>query len=183
MPIVSNTIEGVTQIMRKAVEAATGLTTLIGPVQGPEPANQFCIITLMNNYKQPHDVIRYTQTETTMAERQRGESTLTFEVQARGKDAMDKINSVASFLDSELRDIDLWPYVGSGGHTDAQYVGTYYQGKMLEIAVMNIDIHANITKQNALEWMNFVDIDVIKDNNVIASITVPEQEHNENGEE
>lgn len=178
----NNTVEGVIQLIRQAVENATGWTTVIGPVQGPEPANQYCIVTYMNGFKQPHDVISYTQTDNSITEHQRGESTLYFEVQARGFKAMEALDRLTGYLDSEMRDIDLWPFVGSGGHDDCQNISTYHQGKILEAATITIDINAALKKENAVEWMNFVDIDVIKDNNVIASFTVPEQEHNENGE-
>lgn len=179
MSVTSNTIEGVTQIIRKAVEAATGWTTIIGPVQGPEPANQYCIVTLVNQFKQPHDVIKYTQTETGIKEHQRGESTLYFEVQSRGFGAMDALDKLTSYLDSHLRDIDLWPYVGSGGHDDSQNISTYHQGKILEVGTIVININAALTKENTLEWMNFVDIDVNKDNNHIVTIKVPDVEQDE----
>ena len=174
--IVSNTIEGVTQLIRRAVEAATGWTTIIGPVQGPEPANQYCIVTNINQFKQPHDVISYTQTANTYTEHQRGESTLYFEVQARGFGAMDALDKVTGYLDSQKRDIDLWPYVGSGGHDDSQNISTYHQGKILEAATITININANLTKENSVEWMNFVDIDVNRDNNHIVTIIVAEAE-------
>lgn len=174
--IVSNTIEGVTQIIRQAVQSATGWTTVIGPVQGPEPANQYCIVTNINQFKQPHDVIKYTQTANSMTEHQRGESTLYFEIQARGFGAMDALDKVTSYLDSHKRDIDLWPYVGSGGHDDSQNISTYHQGKILEAATITININAALTKQNTLEWMNFVDIDVNKDHNHIVTIKVPDAE-------
>lgn len=174
--IVSNTIEGVTQIIRQAVQSATGWTTVIGPVQGPEPANQYCIVTNINQFKQPHDVIKYTQTANAMTEHQRGESTLYFEIQARGFGAMDALDKVTSYLDSHKRDIDLWPYVGSGGHDDSQNISTYHQGKILEAATITININAALTKQNTLEWMNFVDIDVNKDHNHIVTIKVPDAE-------
>lgn len=174
--IVSNTIEGVTQLIRQAVESATGWTTVIGPVQGPEPANQYCIVTNINQFKQPHDVIKYTQTANAMTEHQRGESTLYFEIQARGFGAMDALDKVTSYLDSHKRDIDLWPYVGSGGHDDSQNISTYNQGKILEAATITININAALTKQNTLEWMNFVDIDVNKDHNHIVTIKVPDAE-------
>lgn len=174
--IVSNTIEGVTQIIRQVVQSATGWTTVIGPVQGPEPANQYCIVTNINQFKQPHDVIKYTQTANAMTEHQRGESTLYFEIQARGFGAMDALDKVTSYLDSHKRDIDLWPYVGSGGHDDSQNISTYHQGKILEAATITININAALTKQNTLEWMNFVDIDVNKDHNHIVTIKVPDAE-------
>ena len=66
MTIVSNTVEGVTQLLRAAVQAATGWTTVIGPVQGPEPANQYCIVTDKSQYKQPHEVTTYTKTKETI---------------------------------------------------------------------------------------------------------------------
>ena len=78
--MLATTVEEVTQLIRKAVEKATGWPTVIAPVQGPEPANQYCVVTDQRAFKQPHDVINYTQTETSMAEHQRGESTLTYEV-------------------------------------------------------------------------------------------------------
>lgn len=174
--IVSNTIEGVTQLIRQAVQNATGWVTVIGPVQGPEPSNQYCIVTNINQFKQPHDVIKYTQTANAMTEHQRGESTLYFEIQARGFGAMDALDKVTSYLDSHKRDIDLWPYVGSGGHDDSQNISTYHQGKILEAATITININAALTKQNTLEWMNFVDIDVNKDHNHIVTIKVPDAE-------
>ena len=178
--MLATTIEEVTQLLRKAVENATGWTTVIAPVQGPEPANQYCVLTDSRSYKQPYDVINYTQTETKIIEHQRGEST-SYEVQARGYGAMEALDKLTSYLDSELREIDLWPYIGSGGHDDAQQMNTFHMGKMLEIAVINIDVHAALKKQNELEWMNCVDIGVIKDNNLIATITVPDAEQDEEG--
>lgn len=177
----ATTIEQVTQLVRQAVENATGWVTVIAPVQGPEPANQYCVVTDQRAYKQPHDVINYTQTETNITEHQRSETTITYEIMARGFGAMDAIDKFTSYLDSELRDVDLWPYVGSGGHDDAQQMNTYHMGKMLEIAVVNIDIHTSLKKQNSLEWMNSVDIDVFKENNKIATITVPDVEPEEEG--
>lgn len=174
--IVNNTIEGVTQLIRRAVEAATGWTTVIGPVQGPEPANQYCIVTLINQFKQPHDVSKYRDTPLGYLEHQRGESTLYFEIQARGFGAMDALDKVTSYLDSQRRDIDLWPYVGSGGHDDSQNISTYHQGKILEAGTITININAALTKENAIEWMNFVDIDVNKDHNHIVTIKVPDAE-------
>ena len=178
MPIDNKTIEGVTQIIRAATEKATGWTTVIGPVQGPEPANQYCVLTCTNQFKQPHDVINYTQTEESITEHQRAESTLTFEIQARGFGAVNALDKLTSYFDSEARDIDLWPYVGSGGHEDVQNISTsgYHQGKMLEMAVVNVYINANLKKENAIDWFNIVDIGIIKDNNVIATITVPDAE-------
>ena len=175
----NNTVEGIIQLIRKAVEAATGWTTIIGPSQGPEPANQYCLLTLMNEYKQQHDVINYTQTETSITEHQRGESTLDFEVQARGFGAMEALDRLTGYLDSEMRDIDLWPFVGSGGHDDAQNISTYHQGKILEAGVITVNIHCALKKENNVEWMNFVDIDVIKDDNVIATVRVPDAEQTE----
>lgn len=179
MSVTSSTIEGVTQLIRKAVEAATGWTTIIGPVQGPEPANQYCIVTMVNQFKQPHDVIRYTQTATTITEHQRGESTLYFEIQARGFGAMDALDKVTSYLDSPQRDVDLWPYVGSGGHDDSQNISTYHQGKILEVAVVTININAALTKENSVEWMNCVDIGVNRDNNHIVTTRDPDAEQNQ----
>lgn len=182
MPVISNTIEGVTQLLRSAVQAATGWTTVIGPVQGPEPANQYCIVTDKSQYKQPHEVTTYTKTKETIIARQRSESSLTYEVQARGFGAMDALDKVTSYFDSEGRDVDLWPYVGSGGHDDVQSINTYHQGKILEAAVVSITLNANLTKINSPEWFKMVDINIIKDNNTIATITVPDAEQNNQGE-
>lgn len=182
MPVISNTVEGVTQIIRTCVEQATGWTTIIGPVQGPEPANQYCIVTDKYQYKQPHDVLKYTQTEKTITEHQRSESSLTFEIQARGFGAMEAIDKVTSYFDSGLRDSDLWPYVGSGGHDDAQSVNTYHQGKILEVAIVSVTVHANLTKTNIIEWFNRVDITTIKDNNEIGTTTVPDAVQDNQGE-
>lgn len=177
MPVPTyNTVEGIIKLIRTAVQNATGWATIIGPVQGPEPANQYCIVTLMNGYKEPYDVISYTQTETSITEHQRGESTLYFEVQARGFGAMDALDKLTGYLDSEMRDVDLWPYVGSGGHDDSQNVSTYHQGKILEVATIMININAALKKENVVEWMNFVDISVNKDNNHIVTIRVPDAE-------
>lgn len=176
MSVTSNTIEGVMQLIRTAVEAATGWTTLMGPVQGPEPANQYCIVTNINQFKQPHDVIKYTQTATTYTQHQRAESTLYFEIQARGFGAMDALDKVTSYLDSPERDIDLWPYVGSGGHDDSQNISTYHQGKILEAGTITININANLTKENSVGWMNCVDIDVKRNHNHVVTIKVPDAE-------
>jgi len=179
--MLATTVEQVTQLIRNAVEKATGWTTVIAPVQGPEPANQYCVVTDQRAYKQSHDVINYTQTDTSITEHQRGESTLTYEVQARGFGAMEALDRLTGYLDSELRDIDLWPYVGSGGHDDVQQMNTFHMGKMLELAVVSIEVHAALKKHNELEWMKFVDIDIVKDNNVIETITVPDEEQSKEG--
>ena len=172
--IVSNTVEGVIQIIRAVVEAATGWTTIIGPVQGPEPANQYCIVTDSNQFKYSHDVVKYTETATTYTETQRSESTLYIEVQARGMGAMDALDKLTSYLDSPQRDVDLWCYIGSGGHDDSQNISTYHQGKILEVATITLNIHAALTKQNEVGWMNCVDIIVNRDHNHIVTIKVPD---------
>lgn len=181
MSVTSNTVEGVTQLIRTCVEQATGWPTVIGPVQGPEPANQYCIVTYKYQYKQPHEVTKYTKTAETITEQQRSESSLTFEIQARGFGAMDALDKVTSYFDSESRDVDLWPYVGSGGHDDAQSLNTYHQGKILEAAVVSLTINANLTKISSPEWFKVVDINIIKDNN-IATVTVPDAEQDNKGE-
>lgn len=177
---VSYTVEGVTQMMRDLVQRATGWITAIGPVLGVEPANQYCIVTLRRQYKQPRDVIKYRKnSQQLLEEHQRGESTLTFEVQARGLGAMDALDRLTGWLDSEIRDVDFWGYLGSGGRDEAINISTYHQGKVLEAGVINIYINANITKTNSPEWFNVVDISVFKDNNEIVKITVPDAEQDE----
>ena len=81
----AKTYNGIDQIMLKVVENATGWPTVIGPVKGPEPANQYCIVEVRRQYKQPHEVSEYNDTNGILYEKQRGESMLTFEIQARGQ--------------------------------------------------------------------------------------------------
>ena len=179
MAVISNTIESVTQLIRKAVENATGWTTIIGPTQGPEPANQYCLLTLSNHFKETSDVIKYITTPDKLIEHQRAESTLYFEVQARGMGAMAALDRLTSYLDSTMRDMDLWPYVGSGGHNDSQNISTYHQGKILEVAVITLDIHTTLPKENIMDYMNKVDLTVNSGNNGVVTITVPDAEQNE----
>lgn len=178
----AKTFDGIKQIMLKVVENATGWVTVLGPVKGPEPANQYCIIDLKEQYKQPHEVSRYSDVNGIFYEKQRGESTLTFEIQARGEGAMSQIDKVLSYIDSEARDLDLWPYVGSGGHDQVLNINRYHQGKTLQAAVVNVYINANLEKINSPDWFKMVDINIIKDNNTIATITVPDAEQNNQGE-
>lgn len=179
MSATPNTIESVTQLIRKAVEAATGWTTILGPTQGPEPANQYCLLTLANHFKETFDVIKYTNDNDHLTEHQRAESTLYFEVQARGMGAMAALDRLTSYLDSTMRDMDLWPYVGSGGHNDSQNISTYHQGKILEVAVITLNIHTTLPKQNIIEYMNNVDLTVNSGNNGVVTITVPDAEPNQ----
>lgn len=173
------TIEEIKQLMRTAVETATGWPTVIDPVQGPEPANQYCILNLVNQFKEPYDVVSYTDSDDEITVRQRSESTLYFEVQARGHGAVAKIDELTSYLDNPQRDIDLWPFVGSGGHEDSQNVSTYHQGKILEVGVVNIAIHAIVPKLSTIEFMNSVDIKTYSGNTEVVTITVPDAEQNE----
>ena len=92
---------------------------------------------------------------------------------------MAKLDELSSYLDNPQRDIDLWPYVGSGGHEDSQCVSTYHQGKILEVGVMNIAIHANLVKNSTIEYMNSVDITTYSGNTEVVTITVPDAEQNE----
>ena len=169
------TIESIEQLIRQAVENATGWPTVIYPVQGPEPANQYCIVNLNNQYKEPYDVVKFTETQTGFNCRQRSEGTLYFEIQARGYGAMEKMDQLTSYLDNPQRDIDLWPYVGSGGHEDAQNVSTYHQGKILEVGVLNISIHAITPKNSTIEYMNKVDINAYSGNTKVVTVTIPDE--------
>lgn len=173
----SNTIESVKQLIREKVQTASGLETIFGPTQGPEPANQYCLLTLMNIYKQQYEVSKW---PTPYTENQRCESTLEFEIQVRGKDAMTHLEKVLSYFDSEIRDLDLWPYVGSGGHDDIENASTYHEGKILEVAVVKIYIHTTLPKENISEFFDILDISVNRSDNMhVATLTVPPQEPNE----
>lgn len=170
------TLDEVTQLVRRTVEKSTGWMTVINPVAGPEPSNQYCTINLSAQYKQPYDVVRYTEEEDSIIEHQRSESTITYEVQARGSGSMTALDNLSSYLDSPQRDIDLWPYVGSGGHDDVQDISTMHLGKILEVGVINIDIHANIEKHTPIEFMKNIDISVKKDNTDVVTVTIPKGE-------
>lgn len=173
-----NTIESVKKLILTAVQNATGWTTIFGPADGPEPANQYCLVTLKSEDTQQHDIIKYTQTQTGVTEHQRSETELTFEVQARGKDAMTAGNKVVSYFDSTLRDIDLWPYVGSGGHDEVQDISTYHLGKILPVAVLNLHIHTTLPKNNTIEYMTNTDVTVkVKvenDTTTVGPVTIPD---------
>lgn len=175
-----NTIESVKKLILTAVQNASGWTTIFGPADGPEPANQYCLLTLRSTEKEQHDVIHYTETQTELTEHQRSESTLSFEVQVRGKDAMTVADKIVSYFDSQLRDIDLWPFVGSGGHDDIQDISTYHQGKILPIAVFNLYFHTTLPKQTKIEFMNNVAVSVdltIKpgEKETIGPVTIPDE--------
>lgn len=175
----NQTIDDIEELIRKAVEAATGWSAYIYPLQGPEPANQYCIINMNNHFKEPYDVVDYSNTNTGLKIRQRSEGTLSFEIQARGKGAMEQLDKLTSYLDNPQRDIDLWPFVGSGGHDDSQNISTYHQGKILEVGVINIYIHAITPKETTIEYMNNVDISVYSGNTEVVTITVPDAEQNQ----
>lgn len=173
----SNTIESVKQLIRNAVEQATGWTAIFGPANGPEPANQYCLVTLKEIETEQHDVIHWTEDSEHYYENQRQESHLKFEVQARGAGAMDSLAKVVAFIDSGLRYIDLWKTLGSGGHDSVQSISTYQNGKILPAAVVNIYIHAALPRQNVIDYMNHLDITTkISDNITIGPITVPPEE-------
>lgn len=173
----ANTIESVKQLIRKAVENASGWPTVFGPSQGIEPANQYCLVTLTSQNKQQHDVIKLVEKNNNLTEIQRDESMLEFEIQTRGDGAIETIDKITSYFDSSLRDLDLWPYIGSGGHDDAQSLTTEYQrGKILEVGIAHIYVHTTLPKENILEYFNVVDIEVKKSNNeFITNITIPEE--------
>lgn len=173
-----NTIESVKKLILTAVQNASGWDTIFGPSDGPEPANQYCLVTLNRQTKQAHDVIAWTQTDQSVTEHQRAESELTFEIQVRGKDAMTVADKITSYFDSELRDIDLWPLVGYGGHDEVQNISTYHEGKIMPIALVNIYIHTTLPKNNTVEYMENVDVSVDltieTDTQRIGPITIPE---------
>lgn len=173
-----NTIESVKKTILNAVQNASGWTTIFGPADGPEPANQYCLVTLKRHESQPYDVINFTQTIDKITEHQRDESELTFEVQVRGKDAMTVADKIVSYFDSTLRDVDLWPYIGSGGHDEVQDISTYHLGKILPVAVVNLYFHTTIPKQNNIEYMKNVDVSVditVKpgEKETIGPVTIP----------
>lgn len=172
----TNTVESVKQLIREAVEKATGWPTIFGPTDGPQPANQYCLLTLRGIETKERDVHKYTQTEENLTEHQRQESTINFEIQARGKGAMEKGHDIVAYLDSDLRDIDLWGSVGSGGHDDVQNISTYQNGKILPLALLNIYIHTALSKQNVIEFMKYLDITTKIGNNNSITITVPKEE-------
>jgi hypothetical protein len=131
----------------------------------------------MNIYKQEHEVSKWPDAFT---EKQRCESTLEFEIQCRGKNAMTYLEKVISYFDSEIRDLDLWPYVGSGGHDDIENIQTYHEGKILEAAVVKIYIHTTLPKENISEWFDILDISVNRSDNIhVATIKVPDRDESE----
>lgn len=173
----TETVETVKQRIRQAVETSSGWPTIFGPAQGPEPANQYCLVTLMEIAKEQYEVSKWPNAYT---EIQRGESALKFEIQARGKNAIATLDKVVSYFDSEIRDLDLWPYVGSGGHDDIQNISSYHQGKILEVAVVSIYIHAALKKENASEFFDILDINVKRSDTIhVATITVPPRNETE----
>ena len=173
-----NTIESVKKLILTAVQNASGWTTIFGPADGPEPANQYCLVTLKEQEKQQHEIVKWTQTKDSITENLRAESTLKFEIQCRGKDAMTTADKITSYFDSQLRDIDLWPYVGSGGHDEVQNISTYHQGKILPVASVDLYIHTTLPKQNRVEYMTNVGVQVdVKGENettTIGPFTIPE---------
>ena len=171
----NNTVESVKKLILTAVQNASGWTTIFGPANGPEPANQYCLVWLKRIVKQEHDVINWTETSTELTEHQRSESTMEFEIQMRGDDAFTVGDKVVAYFDSQLRDIDLWPKVGSGGHDDLQDISVYHQGKWLPVTVFTLYIHTTLPKQNVVEFMKSVDI-TTKIYNTEITTTVPREE-------
>ena len=172
-----NTVEYVKKLVLQAIEKASGWITIFGPANGPQPANQYCLVTLKDLETKEHDVINYTETSTTLTEHQRQEATLRFEIQARGNGAISTLHNVVAYLDSSLRDVDFWGVIGSGGHDSIQNISTYQNGKILPVAVMNIDIHTTLPKQNVIEFMNKLDITTKIGNNRTITVTIPEEEN------
>ena len=172
----TNTVESVKQLVRDAVEKATGWPTIFGPTDGPQPANQYCLLTLRGIETKQRDVHKYIESETGITEHQRQESTINFEIQVRGKGAMEKGHDIVAYLDSSVREIDLWGYVGSGGHDDVQNISTYQNGKILPVALLNIYIHTALPKENVIEFMKYLDITTKIGNNSSITITVPKEE-------
>ena len=113
-----NTVESVKKLILTAVKNASGWTTIFWPSNGPEPENQYCLVALKSIRKQERDVINWTRSETSVTEHQRSESTMEFEIQVRGNDALTVADKIVSYFDSQMRDVDLWTYVGSGGRSE-----------------------------------------------------------------
>lgn len=174
----TNTVESVKQLIRNAVEKATGWTTIFAPANGPTPANQYCLLTLKEVKTYERDVLKYTEEEENLIEDQRQESTIEFEVQARGANSISVLQNLVAYLDSGLREIDLWGPIGSGGHDSVQYISTYVNGKILPVAILNLYIHTALPKQNVIDYMNKLDITTKIGNNDIIT-TVPKQEENQ----
>lgn len=171
-------VEVIKQLLRNAVETATGWTTIIGPANGPQPENQYCLLTLKEIETLQRDVIRFTETTENLKEHQRQESTLRFEVQTRGTGAMEVTQDLIAYLDSSLREIDLWGVIGSGGHDSVQNISMYVNGKILPVALLNIEVHATLPKENVIDYMNSLDITTKIDDNNSITITVPQEEGN-----
>lgn len=172
-----NELENIKQIIREAVEKATGWITIFGPANGPEPSNQYCLLTLKDIETMQRDVIHFTDQKEPpyLIEHQRQESRLRFEIQARGNGAMDVLHKVIAYLDSTQREIDLWGAVGSGGHDSVQAISTYVNGKILPVAILTIDINATLPVENVVEYMNRLDIST-KTGNITITTTVPKEE-------
>lgn len=173
----NNTVESVKKLILDAVASASQWTTIFGPANGPEPQNQYCLVTLMGIEKEQHDVIKWVQGETNVTENQRSESTLHFEIQARGTGSMTTMDNIASYFDSSIRDVDLWGSVGFGGHDEIQNVNVEHQGKILEVSIMNLYIHTTLPKQTSIQFMNNVDITTKMGNNTIGTATIPQEEN------
>lgn len=169
-----SSVEDIKQLLRKAVEASTGWITVISPVNGPTPSNQYCLLTLKDIETLQRDVIHFTDT-INLVEHQRQESTIRFEIQARGNGAMEVLHDFVAYMDSSNREIDLWGVIGSGGHDSIQNISTYVNGKILPVAMINIDVHATLSKENIVEYMNRLDIST-KTGNITITTTVPKEE-------
>ena len=172
----TNTLESVKQTVRKALEKATGWTTIFGPADGPQPSNQYCLLTLKEIETKEHDVVTYEDTNNEITEKQRQETTLKFEIQTRGSSAMAKAQDIVAYLDSTARDVDFWGEIGSGGHENVQNISTYQNGKILPVALLNIYIHTTLPKQNVIEYMKYLDIITKIGNNSSITTTVPNEE-------
>jgi hypothetical protein len=90
------------------------------------------------------------------------------------------VASYVNYFDSEVRDLDLWPYVGSGGHDDIENISLYHEGKILEAAVVKLYIHTTLPKENTSEFFDVLDISINRSDNMhVATIKVPPQEQDE----
>lgn len=170
------TVENVKQKIREAVEKATGWPTIFSPANGPQPSNQYCVVTLKDIETFEMDVIKIEDIDDNLVEKQRQESKLTFDVQARGTGSMEKLHDFVAYLDSVERDIDLWDGIGSGGHDSIQNINTYQNGKILPVSVVNVYVHTALKKENIIQYMNVLDISVKISNNETITTTVPTEE-------
>jgi hypothetical protein len=178
------TEEDAKQLVRCLCEKATNLTTVIEPVQGPTPANQYMAVRLMSVESLQHEVDDWVDDEEndTLSQMQKGESRLHFRIMARGKNAYNNLLKVRACMrhpnrwiggnkslpiPERFKDAPLWEYFGLSGIEDIQIITVEELGKIWEGAYFNVFFYANLNTDYSetvptFKWLD-INVDLNED--------------------